>query len=78
MKLLERFARKHFNKWDGILTFYTVYNPKKEGKNVFSHMVHPDLKTDEKLNELLGQVADRVRLFYEDHPELLDEVDCGK
>lgn len=74
MNLLKRMARKHFNKWDGILTFYTVYNPKKEGKNVFSHMIHPDIQKDEELNELLKQVADKIRLFYEDNPELLDEV----
>ena len=74
MKLLERFARKHFNKWDGILTFYTVYNPNKEEKNVISHMIHPDIMKDEELNELLKQVADRIRLFYENNPELLDEV----
>ena len=60
------------------MAFYIIYNPKNEGKNVFTHMLHPDLKQDEKLNELLGEVADRVRLFYKNHPELLDEVDCGK
>ena len=78
MKLLERMARKHFNKWGGILTFYTVYNPKKEGKNVFHHMIHPDLREDEELNELLKQVADRIRLFYENNPELLDDVGVKK
>jgi len=78
VNLLKRLAIKHFNKWDGILAFYIVYNPKNVGKNVFTHMLHPDLKTDEKLDGLLKEVADRVRLFYEDHPELLDEVDCGK
>lgn len=78
MKLLERFARKHFNKWNGILTFYTVYNPKKEGKNVFSHAIHPDLMKDEELNELLGQVADRIREFYENNPKLLEEVGVSK
>ena len=74
MKLLERFARKHFKKWSGILVFYTVYDPKKEGKNVFSHMIHPDIIQDEELNELLGQVADKVRLYYKERPELLDEI----
>ena len=78
MKLLKRFARKHFNKWDGILTFYTVYNPNKEGKNVFSHMIHPDIMKDEELNELLKQVADKIRLFYENNPELLEEVGVKK
>ena len=78
MGLLKRMARKHFNKWDGILTFYTVYNPKKEGKNVFSHMVHPDIMKDEELNELLGQVADKIRLFYENNPKLLEEVGVKK
>lgn len=78
MGLLSRFARKHFNKWDGILTFYTVYNPKREGKNVFSHMIHPDIQKDEELNELLKQVADRIREFYENNPELLEEVGYKK
>lgn len=78
MKLLERFARKHFKKWDGILAFYIVYNPKKEGKNVFNHMIHPDLKEDKELNELLGQVADNIRLFYENNPELLEEIGVKK
>ena len=74
MKLLDRFARKHFNKWGGILTFYTVYDPRKEGKNVISHMIHPDIRKDEELNELLKQAADKIRLFYENNPELLNEV----
>ena len=74
MRLLERFARKHFNKWNGILIFYTVYDPRKKGKNVFQHAVHHDLMQDEELNGLLKQVADKVRLFYEDNPALLEEV----
>lgn len=78
MKLLDRFARKHFNKWGGILTFYTVYDPRKEGKNVISHMIHPDIRKDEELNELLKQAADKIRLFYENNPELLGEVGIKK
>lgn len=78
MGLIKRMARKHFNKWDGILTFYTVYNPKKEGKNVFNHMIHPDIQKDDELNELLKQVADKIREFYEDNPKLLEEVDVRK
>lgn len=74
MKLLDRLARKHFKKWNGILTFYTVYNPNKKGKNVYNHMIHPDLQQDEELNGLLKQVADKIRIFYEDNPELLEEV----
>lgn len=74
MKLLERMARKHFTKWNGILTFYTVYDPRKKGKNVFHHTIHPDLMKNEDLNELLKQVADKVRLFYENNPELLEEI----
>lgn len=74
MKFLERFARKHFKKWNGILVFYTVYNPKKEGKNVFTNMIHPDIMQDEELNELLGQVANKIRLYYEQRPELLEEI----
>lgn len=78
MGLLSRFAKKHFNKWGGILTFSIVYDPRKEGKNVISHMIHPDLMKDEELHELLGQVADRIRLFYENNPKLLDEVGVKK
>lgn len=78
MKLLDRFARKHFNKWGGILTFYTVYDYRKEGKNVISHMIHPDIRKDEELNELLKQAADKIRLFYENNPELLEEVGVKK
>ena len=29
---------------------------------------------DEKLNELLKQVTDKIRLFYENNPNLLEEV----
>ena len=76
MNILKRFARKHFNKWDGILAFYIVYNPEKDGKNVFNHSIHPDLRQNEELNELLKQVADKVREFYENNPKLLEEVDC--
>ena len=74
MKLLDRFARKHFKKWGVILTLYTVYNPNIKGKNVISHMLHPDIRDDEELNGLLNQVADRVREFYEHNPRLLEEV----
>lgn len=78
VKLFKKLAQKHFKKWEGILVFYTVYNPKKEGKNVISHMVHPDLMQDKELNDLLGRVADKIRLFYEEKPELLDEVGVKK
>lgn len=78
MKLLDRFARKHFNKWGGILTFYTVYDPRKEGKNVISHMIHLYLMQDDGLNELLKQVADKIRELYEDNPELLEEIGVKK
>lgn len=74
MKLLDRFARRHFKKWGGILTFYTVYNPNIKDKNVITHMLHPDIMQDEELNELMKQVADKVREFYESNPELLEEV----
>ena len=74
MGILKRFAMKHFKKWDGILMFYTVYNPKKEGKNVITHAIHPDLMQDKEINDLLKQVADKVRVFYEENPKLLDEV----
>ena len=78
MKLLKRLARKHFKKWNGILLFYMIYDPRKEDKNVICNMIHPDLKQDEKLERLLQLVADRIRLFYDKHPELLEEVDCEK
>lgn len=56
------------------MLFYIVYNPNESGKNVFTHLLHPDIKNDKELNDLLKQVADKVRKFYEDKPELLDEV----
>lgn len=76
--MLKRLARKHFKKWDGIMLFYIVYNPKQSGKNVFTYLLHPDIKNDEELNGLLKQVADKVRQYYEDRPELLDEVGVKK
>ncbi len=72
--MLKRFARKHFKKWNGILLCYIRYNPKETGKNVFTHMLHPDIEKDKELNKLLKQVADKVRIFYKEHPELLEEV----
>ena len=67
MNILSRFAKRHFNRWGGILTFYTVYNPNVKDKNVITHMIHPDIAQDEELNELMKQVADKVREFYENN-----------
>ncbi len=60
------------------MLFYIAYNPNENGKNVFTHLLHPDIKNDKELNDLLKQVADKVRKFYEDRPELLDEVGVKK
>ena len=78
MKLLKKLARKHFKKWNGILLFYMIYDPRKEDKNIICNMIHPDLKQDEELEGLLQLVADRIRLFYDKRPELLEEVNCEK
>ena len=37
-------------------------------------MIHPDIAQDEELSELMKQVADKVREFYENNPKLLEEV----
>lgn len=60
------------------MVFYTVYNPMEDGKNVFSYMLHPDIKKDQEINDLLKQAADKIRKFYEGRPELLEEVGIGK
>lgn len=74
MFFMKRLARKHFKKWDGILIFYMVYDPRKKEPNVISNLLHPDIKQDDELNELLKKVADKVRIFYTNHPELLEEA----
>lgn len=78
MGLIKRLARKNFKAWDGILICYMVYDPRKEGKNVLSFGIHPDLKKDERLNELLKESADRIRLFYKINPGLLEEALGGR
>ena len=72
--MLKRLARKHFKRWNGILLCYIRYNPNETGKNMFTHMLHPDIEQDEELSKLLKQVADKVREFYKMNPNLLEEV----
>lgn len=74
MGLLKWMARRHYRKYDGILISYIVYKPEKEGKNVFTHDLHPDIEQDEVLKDLLGAAADRIRMFYKERPDLLEEV----
>ena len=71
INFLERRQAKRFN---GLLIFYMVYDPRKKGKNVLTHHLFTEMREDELLHRLLGKVADRVRFFYEENPEKLKEV----
>jgi len=37
-------------------------------------LFRPEIQQDEELNELLKQVAEKVRSYYEGKPELLEEI----
>ena len=66
--------KKMVKKENGVPIFYIVYRPQNELPNVITHHTHPELREEEGLDELLKEVSDKVRGFYEKHPELLDEV----
>lgn len=72
--LYKRLTRKLFKQFDGILMFYVVYRPDKEIPNVFHHHIHPDLKEDKDLMEALEFASIRIRTFYENHLDLLEEA----
>jgi hypothetical protein len=73
-KIVNFFERRQAKRFNGLLVFYMVYDPTKKGKNVLSHHIFPEMREDELLHRLLGDVADRVRHFYEENPEKLEEI----
>ncbi len=70
---LRHLKRKLFKTYEGVLIFQLIYKPQKDGRNVFVNSVHPDLWEDGELNTLLDEVGKKVREFYNEYPELLDE-----
>lgn len=66
--------KKTIIRHEGLPIFYVIYKPQTDGKNVITSIVHPDLKEDAILDQLLRCAADRVREFYKDRPELLEEI----
>ncbi len=72
-KYIKRLKRKLFKTYEGVLIFQLIYKPQKEGRNVFVNSIHPDLWGDGELNILLDEVGEKVREFYNEYPELLDE-----
>ena len=72
--LIKVFRARAVRKQKGVLIFYMVYEPQKPVPNVFNHCLDPDIMQDKELNELLKQVAEKVRLYYEEKPELLAEI----
>lgn len=73
-KWYKRVQRKTIVRHNGLPIFYIIYKPQVDGKNVITSIVHPDIKEDAILDQLLKCVADRVREFYKDRPELLEEI----
>ncbi len=72
--MAKKINRKLVARHDGMPVFFIVYKPQVEGKNVYSNFIHPDLKEDNELEELLKKVGERVRFYYEQHPEQLEEI----
>jgi len=72
--LIKKFRAKDIKKHNGMVIFYTVYKPQNAAPNVISHCLDPEIQKDEELNELLKQVAEKVRSYYEGKPELLEEI----
>lgn len=73
--MLEKFLKNILTKKErGLPVMYIIYQPQNPTPNVVTHHIHPDLRQDEELNILLQKVADRVRIFYQNNPELLSEI----
>ena len=67
--LRQRIVRKA----KGIPILQIIYKPQNPAPNLMTYHIHPELLDDE-LNDLLKQVAEKVRMFYKKHPELIAEV----
>lgn len=73
-KIISYFEKKQIKRFNGVLVFYMVYEPKKKSKNVISYHLTPEIKEDDILHSLLKKVADRVRFYYKENPERLEEI----
>jgi hypothetical protein len=69
-----RLQKKAIIQNKGLPIFYVVYKPQNDGKNVFFNYIHPDIRENPKLNWYLKRIGKMVRDFYEERPELLEEI----
>ena len=75
MTSIERWLKnKLVKKMNGIPLVYIVYEPQKPEPNVITHYVHPDIRNNKELDELLKKVADKTREFYASNTGLLEEI----
>lgn len=65
--------KKLIKNGNGLPVMYIIYKPQKELPNVFTLYIHPELR-DAELEELLRKVSDKVRGFYRENPNLLQEI----